>query len=60
MSCIYFYYEANNSVPVILLQQDSYSLVTVTNLAERVKSGTRIYVEINGNKFATNLYGKSA
>lgn len=60
MNCIYFYYERDSAVPVILMQQDGYSLVTVSKLAEHLKKGTKIYVQIDNRIFATKVYGKSA
>lgn len=60
MGCIYFYYERNSVLPVILLQQEDYSLVTVSELAKRLKKGIRIYVLIDHKVFATRVYGKSA
>ena len=60
MECIYFYYERNSAFPVILLQQDSYSLVTVSELSKQIKKGIRIYVQIDHRIFATKVYGKSA
>lgn len=60
MNCIYFYYERNSAFPVILLQQDGYSIVTVNELAKRLKKGIRIYVQIDHRVFATKVYGKLA
>jgi len=37
VNCIYFYYERDSVLPVILAQQDGYSLVTVSELAKGLK-----------------------
>lgn len=60
VNCIYFCYERDSVLPVILAQQDGYSLVTVSELAKGLKRGTRIYVQIGDKIFATRAYGKSA